>query len=407
MMPQSLLPKKILLAVTGSIAAYKSAELIRLLRKEGAEVRVVLTASGACFITPMTLQALSGHPVYQVLMDVEQEAAISHIHLARWADLILIMPCTANTIAKLAVGLADDLLSTICLATTALIAIAPAMNTKMWLHPATQANVYTLKNRNVVFFAPATGEQACGEIGEGCVMEPVNILSEFKTLFLPKVGRLIGQKILITAGPTRESIDPVRYLSNYSSGKMGYAIAQSAQAEGAEITLVSGPTSLDVPKDIKKIDVVTAQDMFNVVMSMVEDYSIFIATAAVADYSVANKSSQKIKKNNAGLQLQLIQNPDILAAVGNLARKPFIVGFAAETENVIENAKAKLINKKAHMIVANLVGENKGFQSDYNELTAVTENDIYYLGHGLKLAMANKLVSLISEYAPQCAAKSL
>lgn len=392
-MTHKIFPQKILLAVTGSIAAYKSPELVRLLIQSQAEVRVVLTQAGSSFVTPMTLQALSGHPVYQTLLDVDNEATMSHIDLARWADVILIAPTTAHVIAKLAAGFCDDLLTTLCLATTAPVLIAPAMNTKMWMNVITQNNIQRLKARGVIVLGPAVGLQACGEEGEGRMLEPQEIVDELKR-FTQRACRLQGKKVLITAGPTRENIDPVRYISNYSSGKMGYELAVAAQAEGADVTLVSGPTALECPLGVNRIDVVSAQDMFGAVMAHVHNQSIFIAAAAVSDYTI-KKQCHKLKKTSESLQLEFTLNPDILATVAALTPRPLTIGFAAETEHLLEHAKKKLRTKKLDMIIANMVGDNKAFQSDYNAVTVITQNDSYELGYAPKKEIAKEVIHRI------------
>ena len=305
-----LVPKHILLGITGGIAAYKCAELVRLLTQAGAVVRVVMTEGASAFITPLTLQTLSGHKVYQQHLHCESEAEMSHIALARWADLVLIAPATANCIAKLAAGFADDLLTTLCLATAAPIILAPAMNTQMWFNAATQANIDLLRTRNINCIGPAAGIQACGETGPGRMVEPEEIVNYLEPLF-KNTQRLAGKHLVVTAGPTQEAIDPVRYLSNYSSGKMGHAIAEAAALAGAKVTLISGPTVLQCPRGVDKVDVVTAQQMFAAVMACASTCDFFIAAAAVADYRVANISMRKIKKSADALQLELVANPDI------------------------------------------------------------------------------------------------
>jgi phosphopantothenoylcysteine decarboxylase/phosphopantothenate--cysteine ligase len=398
MMNKPLLNKRILLGVTGSIAAYKSAELIRLLRELGAEVRVIMSAGASAFITAMTLQALSGQRVYESLLDVESETQMSHISLARWADLVLIAPATAHCLAKLAMGFADDLLTTACLATTAPIAIAPAMNVMMWSNAATQANIKQLTARNVRILGPDSGIQACGETGEGRMLEPENIVREVVQLFQHS-QLLTGKKVLITAGPTQEAIDPVRYLTNHSSGKMGYALAKAAALAGADVTLISGPTTLSTPPNVKKIVVSSAQQMLDTVLTQMTSCDIFIAAAAVADYRVKNISSEKIKKTETTMQLELERNPDILATIAQLPTRPFVVGFAAETENLIENAQRKLTEKKLDCIIANRVGENMGFNSDYNELVVLSANHdaVKHLPYASKDQLANELIILLTD----------
>lgn len=390
--------KKILLGVTGSIAAYKSAELIRVLKEAGAEVKVVMSEGANAFIAPLTLQALSGNPVSQHLLDPDQEATMSHITLARWADLILIAPATAHVIAKLAAGFADDLLTTLCLATYAPIAISPAMNTAMWSNSITQSNVQQLAKRNIRIIGPATGIQACSEVGEGRMSEPEEIVNDLNHFFKER-ARLHGMRFVITAGPTQEAIDPVRYLTNQSSGKMGYAIARAAAMEGAEVTLISGPTMLPVPQGMNIVRVTTCQQMLNAVMSHIENCDVFISSAAVSDYRVADVNPQKIKKSNTTLQLELIRNPDIISHVTALHPKPIVVGFAAETENVLEYAKQKLQDKKMDWIVANHVGENKGFNSDFNELMVMSaESDMQMLSYASKDELAKKLIDILIHY---------
>lgn len=388
--------KKIVLGITGSIAAYKSAELIRILKELGAEVRVIMSAGANAFVTPMTLQALSNNRVFESLLDVESETTMSHIALARWADLILVAPSTAHFIAKLTMGFADDLLTTVCLASTAPIAIAPAMNVTMWSSPATQENIKKLIERNIHVIGPDQGIQACGETGEGRMTEP-EVISKHIIQILRSSKRLHGKKILITAGPTQEPIDPVRYLTNHSSGKMGYAIARAAIMEGADVTLISGPTSLSTPKNVTRIDVVTAQEMLDSVMHHVSNCDVFISTAAVSDYRIVNASPHKIKKSNDKLQIELQKNPDILFSVSQLKRRPVVVGFAAETENIFIHAQQKLKEKKLDMIVANQVAKNKGFHSDYNELFVMTSAQEAFktLSYAPKEQLATDLINIL------------
>ena len=369
--------KNILVGISGGIAAYKSAELIRIFKKSNANVRVCMTDGAREFITPLTLQALSGNPVHSALLDPEAEAGMGHIELARWADLVVIAPATADLMARMRSGMADDLLTTLVLATSAPIHIAPAMNQQMWAHPATQENVATLSQRHTVH-GPAAGEQACGDVGYGRMLEPQEIVDEVlrsinDTSTETNVEqKLTGKKILITAGPTREPLDPVRYLTNRSSGKMGYAIAEAASAMGAEVLLVSGPTQLSVSDHVKRIAIETAEEMLNSVTNEVKDCDIFIAAAAVADYRVKEMATKKIKKQNSGLQLELEQNPDILATTSLANPDLFTVGFAAETNDVIKYAKGKLERKKLNMIVANQVGVDKGFDKDSNQVDILT-----------------------------------
>lgn len=376
--------KKIIVAVTGSIAAYKSAELVRGLRELGAEVRVVMT-QGACeFVTPMTFQALSGNPVHVALLDAAAEAAMGHIELARWADAILIAPASANTLARLAAGMADDLLSTLCLATSAMIAVAPAMNQQMWANVATQMNVKTLQQRGVQLFGPGHGDQACGDVGLGRMLEPAELVERLSKS-LSNDLLMDGVTLMVTAGPTYEDIDPVRYIGNRSSGKMGYAIAAQAARLGAEVLLVSGPVALDCPPGVQCQRVRSAHDMHSYVMSNLAGVDMFVSAAAVADFRPASMASQKLKKGAAEMNITLLANPDILRAVALQADAPFTVGFAAETENVEQYARGKLKDKRLDMICANQVGRPEGgFEDEQNAL------DIYWQDGGCKLPMMDK-----------------
>ncbi len=392
----SLANKNILLGVTGSIAAYKSADLVRCLRAAGASVEIVLTQAGAGFITPLTLQALSGRPVHTRHLDPDAEAAMGHIDLARWADLVLIAPASANCIAKLAHGIADDLLTTLCLASEAPLALAPAMNRVMWSHPATQDNIARLAGRGVHVFGPGSGDQACGETGPGRMLEPDELVALSGALFAS--GRLEGRRVLITAGPTREAIDPVRFLSNYSSGKMGYALANAAAEAGASVTLVSGPVERPLHADVRCLRIVSAQQMFDAVAAECAVADIFIAAAAVADYRPARVAPGKIKKLDAVLNLELERTPDILAAIAARDDGPFTVGFAAETDDLEANARAKLRDKRLDLVIANHVGRpGSGFDSDDNEAVA------YWSGGGAefplmpKERLARKLIDLVAE----------
>ncbi len=389
--------KRVVLGVSGGIAAYKSAELVRRLLEMGAEVRVVMTKAATHFITPLTLQALSGHAVHTDLMDPAQEKAMGHIDLARWADLVVIAPASANMMARLAHGLADDLLSTLCLATTAPLLLAPAMNRAMWVHPATQANVHLLRERGVRLIGPATGEQACGEVGPGRMSETPDIVAAVASLpgppDLPSMGLLAGVSVLVTAGPTREAIDPVRYLSNRSSGKMGYALAAAAAHAGARVTLVSGPTALTAPPGVELVQVESAAQMRDAVLSHPCD--IFIAAAAVADYAPTAAVPHKLKKHAAELSLVLHRTPDILSEVTRLARRPYTIGFAAETESLENNARAKLEAKNLDIIAANLVGPGVGFDSDDNALTVLWRDGQAALPRMPKTALAQELIQLI------------
>ncbi len=393
----SLKNKNIVLGITGGIAAYKSAELTRMLIKEGAKVRVVMTEAAQAFITPLTLQALSGEPVRSELFDSAHEAAMGHIELARWADLILIAPATANLIAKLTHGRADDLLSTLCLATEAPIAVAPAMNQQMWQSDATQDNMKQLQARDVVILGPASGDQACGETGPGRMLEPAAILAHVNHEFTPQL--LEGKRILITAGPTREPIDPVRYLSNRSSGKMGFAIATAAMQAGATVTLITGPVSLEISNTVNRINVETAENMHTQVIENIDCCDIFIATAAVSDYRPETMETQKIKKNANRLTLPLIRNPDILADVAGRSVKPFCVGFAAETQNLEHYARQKLNNKNLDMIVANPVDNGRGFDQDDNTLHVFWKNGDKAFATAPKKELARQLIAMIAEHS--------
>ena len=397
----SLHGQRILLGVSGGIAAYKSATLVRRLIDEGAEVRVVMTGGAQAFITPMTFQALSGNPVHTELLDPAAEAAMGHIELARWASLILIAPASANTIARLAHGLADDLLSTLCLASEAPQVIAPAMNRIMWSHAATQQNIDTLHARGVRTLGPGVGSQACGETGAGRMLEPEEIVEHLSGLNNAALTakKLTGKKILITAGPTREPIDPVRFLSNRSSGKMGYAIATAASELGADVTLISGPVHLDTPHGVNRIDIITAEQMLDSTLDQANSHDIFISVAAVADYRVEKVSEQKIKKSSDDIELKLTRNPDILKSVAALKNKPFCVGFAAETEKVEEHARGKLKKKRLDMIAANHVAQagNPVFGSDVNALDVYwPEKGHEHIPSDSKLNVARGLLGIIA-----------
>lgn len=387
--------KKVILGVSGGIAAYKAAELVRGLMAAGAEVRVVMTRGGQAFVTPLTFQALSGNPVHTDLLDPEAEQGMGHIQLARWADIVLVAPASANTLARLAHGEATDLLSTLCLATEAPISVAPAMNMQMWLDAATQANIRILSERRIDIFGPAEGEQACGEVGPGRMLEPDELVDRLSGLF--ESGVLAGKQVLITAGPTREAIDPVRYISNHSSGKMGYAIAQAAIEAGARVTLVSGPSQLPTPSMVERVDVESAQQMRDAVLPRAAETDIFIATAAVADYRVEQVSSSKIKKDSDKLTMNLTKNPDILAEVSGLNEaRPFCVGFAAETDKVTEHARQKLQNKALDMIAANQVGEGLGFHAEENALQVIWAEGERELPLMSKNKLARELIQLIA-----------
>lgn len=393
---QRLVNKRILLGVTGGIAAYKSADLVRRLQDAGAEVRVVMT-QGACeFITPLTMQALSGHPVHTDLLDPRAEAAMGHIELARWADLVLIAPASANFLARLAYGHGNDLLATLCLATGAPVAVAPAMNQQMWADQATQKNQLILQEKGIHIFGPGAGSQACGEVGPGRMQDPTEIIQQAAEVFDYEL--LTGKHLVITAGPTREPIDPVRYLTNKSSGKMGFALAQAAAEAGARVTLIAGPVALDTPNRVNRIDVVRAEDMHEASLKAVEEgCDIFIATAAVADYRPTVTADHKIKKSTEEIHLTLVKNPDIIAAVASHAKRPFTVGFAAETQDVIEYAQAKLKGKKLDMIATNDVsGTNVGFNSDNNALTVIWPGGHKVLPLASKAQIAKQLIELIA-----------
>lgn len=389
--------KNILLGVSAGIAAYKACELVRRLREAGAQVRVVMTPNATRFVTPLTLQALSGHPVRTSLWDEGHEAAMGHIELARWADCILIAPASAGLLARLASGMADDLLTTLCLASKAPLLLAPAMNHVMWAHPATQANVGTLLKWGAHMLGPDAGAQACGEVGEGRMLAPEMIVQQLTAaLFSTNVGGLAGQRVIITAGATREAIDPVRFISNRSSGRMGYAVAEAARDAGGKVVLISGNTALPVPQGVTLIKVESALDMHAAVFKSMP-CDIFIGTAAVADYRPAHMAAHKIKKNADSLSLQLVKNPDILRDVASHSPRPFTVGFAAETENLIEHARAKLVGKKLDMIAANAVGENLAFDQEDNALTVLYDHEQVTLPRANKRELAQKLIQLIAQ----------
>ena len=401
-MQQTLANKRILLGISGGIAAYKSADLVRRLKERGAEVRVILTDAAQHFITPLTLQALSGNPVSTSLLDPAAEAAMGHIELAKWADIMLIAPASADVIARMAHGLANDLLTTCVLATAAPVAIAPAMNQQMYKNIATQQNLAKLSSYNFYIYGPGVGDQACGDVGAGRMLEPLQLVSALEEHFLAE-QQLNNIKITITAGPTREAIDPVRYISNYSSGKMGFALAAAAAAMGAEVTLISGPVQLATPAGVKRIDVTSAQQMHDAALAQAVQSDIFIGCAAVADYRVANIAGEKMKKQGDGtLELKLVQNPDIIAAVAALSTKrPFTVGFAAETQNVLQYAKDKLARKKLDLICANDVsGTELGFNSDHNAVTLVWQSGELALPAQPKASLAKAILQHIhSQYS--------
>jgi phosphopantothenoylcysteine decarboxylase/phosphopantothenate--cysteine ligase len=389
---------RILLGVTGGIAAYKSPDLVRRLIERGCEVQVVMTRGAREFVGPLTFQAVSGRRVRDDLWDHDAEAAMGHIELARWADLVLVAPATANFLATLAAGLGGDLLSTVCLATTAPIVVAPAMNHVMWANPAVQANRKTLEERGVRFLGPGVGDQACGETGPGRMLEPAEIAAA--VLELP--GRLAhralaGLKVVITAGPTREPIDPVRYITNRSSGKMGFAVAVAAREAGADVVLVSGPVALPTPAAVRRVDVETAEQMYENVHREIAGADIFIACAAVADYRPQLAAAQKIKRSAAEMELALVRSPDTLASVAALPRPPFTVGFAAETNEVAAHARDKLERKRIDMIAANRVGPDCGFDRETNALTVYWPGGERALGEGGKALLAQRLIELVAE----------
>ncbi|MCB1678586.1 MAG: bifunctional phosphopantothenoylcysteine decarboxylase/phosphopantothenate--cysteine ligase CoaBC [Halioglobus sp.] len=390
-----LFNRNILLGVSGGIAAYKSAELVRQLRERGAWVRVIMTRGAREFITPLTLQALSGNPVHTELLDATAEQGMGHIELARWADLLLIAPATADLIARLSAGRADDLLTTVALATPAPVLLAPAMNQQMWRDAATTANVATLRARGAVLVGPAAGEQACGDVGPGRMEEPPVIAEAAARLFAS--GVLDGKRVVITAGPTREALDPVRYLSNHSSGKMGYALARAAAEAGARTTLVSGPVDLQAPDRVHTLPVTSAQQMLQQCLALARECDIFIACAAVADYRPAQIQQRKIKKGAQQTSLQLVRNPDILATVANLENSPFCVGFAAETNDLLAYARDKMQRKNLDMIVANDVSDPAvGFGSDDNEVTVLWRGGEAALARAGKNTIARQIVELIA-----------
>lgn len=389
--------QRILLGVSGGIAAYKSADLVRRLRDAGAEVRVVMTASALHFVGATTFQALSGHPVRSSLWDAAAEAAMGHIELARWATRVLIAPASANVIARLAQGRANDLLSTLCLATEAPLTIAPAMNRVMWAHPATRANVATLQSRGVDVLGPGVGDQACGETGAGRMLEPMQIVEALATGHLP--GRLAGRRVLVSAGPTFEDIDPVRFIGNRSSGKMGFAVASAARAMGATVTLVAGPVSLPTPTGVRRIDVRRAAQMRDAVLAELPGHDVYLGAAAIADYAPAETAAQKIKKTGETLTVPLVRTADVLAEVAAHPQRPrLVVGFAAETQDVEAYARDKLARKRVDLIAANDVGRSgQGFESDDNALAVFTATGRHDIAHGPKARVAQELMALVAE----------
>ncbi|MFY8300484.1 bifunctional phosphopantothenoylcysteine decarboxylase/phosphopantothenate--cysteine ligase CoaBC [Pseudoalteromonas sp. SS15] len=389
--------KNIVLGISGGIAAYKCAELVRRLKERNCNVKVVMTDSAKHFITPLTMQAVSGEPVSDSLLDPSAEAAMGHIEFAKWADLILVAPASSNIIAKMAAGIADDLLTTLLLATPAKIAIAPAMNQQMYAHAATQANLKTLADRGVDIWGPGKGEQACGDVGAGRMLEPMELVELCTRDDIDPL--LVGKTIAITAGPTREALDPVRYISNHSSGKMGYAIAEAALKLGAKVTLISGPVTLTPPAEAKVIKVSSALEMRDAALEHAQNSDIFIGCAAVADYRAANVAEQKIKKQGDEITLTMVKNPDIIAEVAALQNnRPYTVGFAAETQDVEKYAKGKLEKKNLNMICANDVSqEGLGFNSDHNALTLFWHDDQRNLGVNSKAELATSLLEALAE----------
>lgn len=388
--------KNIVLGISGGIAAYKCPEIVRRLRERGANVRVVMTEAAKAFITPLTLQAVSGNPVSDSLLDPAAEASMGHIELGKWADLVLIAPATADILARMTAGMANDLLSTICLATSAPVAVAPAMNQQMYKSAATQENLKKLAERKIHVWGPDSGAQACGDIGPGRMLQPDELIQRTCD-FLIKKQDLADLRILITAGPTREALDPVRYISNHSSGKMGFAIAQSAAERGAHVTLVSGPVELSTPCGVDRINVTTALEMQKNVMQQAGSHDIFIACAAVADYRAANVAADKIKKQGDEITIAMIKNPDIVAGVAAMKEnRPFVVGFAAETQNVTEYARNKLIAKNLDIICANDVSSpEQGFNSDKNALHLLWSEGETIFPLSDKLSLSQKLIDKI------------
>lgn len=388
--------KRIIVGVTGGIAAYKSADLVRRLVERGAQVQVVMTAGAREFITATTFQALSGRPVRESLWDTAAEAAMGHIELARWAELVVVAPASADFLARLTHGRADDLLATLCLATEAAICVAPAMNRLMWANAATQANMVTLRERGVRVLGPGSGEQACGEVGLGRMLEPVAIADLIAPMLIGP-GPLSGRRVVITAGPTRECVDPVRFVSNRSSGKMGFAVAQALREAGAEVVLVSGPVNLPTPPGVQRVNVESAEQMHLAVQQAVAGAAIFVGTAAVADYRPAEVATQKIKKTSDSLSIAMVRTTDILASVAARADRPFVVGFAAETCTVEQHAREKLLRKNLDLIAANEVGECKAFDCDENALVVLWRGGRAELPSASKRDLARSLVALIIE----------
>lgn len=382
--------------MSAGIAAYKTPDLVRKLGELGAQVQVILSKNADQFVAPLSLQAVSGHAVHSYAMTAESETGMGHIDLARWADVVLIAPATANMMARLCQGNADELLTTVCVATEAPIAVAPAMNQQMWQNAASEANIATLQSRGVHILGPDAGEQACGEVGPGRMLQPADIAQRVGALF--QSTELTGKRVMITAGPTWEALDPVRGITNHSSGMMGYALAQAAIEAGAEVTLVSGPTHISKPEHATIINTVSALDMHSAVMSSIDEQDIFIAVAAVADYRPIQSADQKIKKNADEMTITMIKNPDILADVAGREKPPFCVGFAAETNNVIDYARGKLVRKKLDMIAANHVGGSEtGFGTPDNAITLITEESVIELPRQAKTALARTLIAEITK----------
>lgn len=392
--------KKILLGIAGGIAAYKCAELTRRLKDQGADVRIVMTSAAKEFITPLTMQAVSGHEIADDLLDPRAKSGMGHIELAKWADLVLLVPATANLIARLRAGLADELLTTLCLATPAPVAISPAMNMEMYQAAATQENIAVLAKRGVLIWGPGEGPQACGDIGPGRMLAPEDVVSRVIDFFSAKKSYLAGVNITITAGPTQEALDPVRYISNHSSGKMGFALAEAAQKSGANVTLISGPVFLQTPKGVTRLDVTSALDMHQASLSKLNDCDIFIACAAVADYRATTVAEHKIKKQQDidNLVIKLVRNPDIIADVSNHQNRPFCVAFAAETQNIEAHAKDKLKRKNVDLIAANDVAKmGQGFNSEKNALIVFSAKDRFDIRLADKKAVASQLLEIINQ----------
>lgn len=393
---KTLTNKRVLLGISAGIAAYKTPDLVRKLAELGAEIQVILSKNSEQFVAPLALQAVSGHETHHYAMTADSESGMGHIDLARWADVVLIAPATANMIARLCQGNADELLTTVCIATEAPIVVAPAMNQQMWQNTATEENMQTLGQRGITILGPDSGEQACGEVGPGRMLQPTDIAYQLGQTF--QTGSLVDKSVMITAGPTWEAIDPVRGITNHSSGLMGYALAQAAMEAGAEVTLVSGPTSIDPPERATTISVVSAQDMHAAVMTDIDNQDIFIGVAAVADYRPLNQADQKIKKNDDEMTITMVKNPDILADVAARKNKPFCVGFAAETDNITDYARGKLEKKNLDLIAANHVGGTEtGFGTPDNAITLISKDDTLDLPRASKYALARSLIAEIAK----------